>query len=67
MLNNPHVEYVDLTPQKRELRFVGEYKRALGDWTDAGAEFMYRVNPNNISAFGNESIFMFKVHHRMGI
>lgn len=66
-LNNPHVEYVDLTPQKRELRFVGEYKRALGDWTDAGAEFMYRVNPNNTSAFGNESVLMFKVHHRMGI
>lgn len=67
VMNNPHVEYVDLTPQKRELRFVGEYKRALGDWTNAGVEFMYRVNPNNTNVFGNESVLMFKVHHRMGI
>lgn len=66
-VNNPHTEYVDLSKQKRELRFSSSYKRAVGDWTDAGIGFIYRVNPNNTDMFGNESIFMFKMHHRLGI
>lgn len=66
-INNPHVEYVDLAKQKRELRFSSSYRHAIGDWTDAGVGFIYRVNPNNTDMFGNESIFMFKMHHRLGI
>ncbi len=66
-VNNPHVEYIDLAAQKRELRFSGSYKRPLGEFTDAGVGFIYRVNPGNTDAFGNESIMMFKVHHRLGI
>jgi len=66
-LNNAHREYVDLTPQKRETRFTVEYKHALGVFSDAGVEFMYRVNPNNTDAFGNESVFMLKLRHRVGI
>lgn len=65
--NNPHVEYLDLSAQKRELRFDTSYKHSIGEWTDAGVGFIYRVNPNNTNAFGNESIFMFKMHHRLGI
>ena len=65
--NNPHVEYLDLSAQKRELRFDTSYKLSIGEWTDAGVGFIYRVNPNNTNAFGNESIFMFKLHHRLGI
>ena len=67
VMNNPHIEYIDLAKQKRELRFSCDYKTALGDWTNAGVGFIYRVNPNNTDAFGNESIFMFKLHHRLGI
>lgn len=66
-VNNPHVEYIDLAKQKRELRFSSSYKTPLGKWTDAGVGFIYRVNPNNTDAFGNESLFMFKLHHRLGI
>jgi len=66
-VNNPHIEYVDLAAQKRELRFSGSYRQPLGDFTDAGIGFIYRVNPSNTDVFGNESIFMFKLHHRLGI
>ena len=66
-LNNAHIEYIDLASDKREVRFAGSYKQSVGTFTDAGVGFIYRVNPNNTAAFGNESIFMFKVHHRLGI
>ena len=66
-MDNPHVEYIDLAKQKRELRFSSSYKTPLGEWTDAGVGFIYRVNPNNTDEFGNESLFMFKLHHRLGI
>lgn len=67
MINNPHIEYIDLSAQKRELRFSGSYKKSIGEFTDAGIGFIYRVNPGNTNAFGNESIMMFKIHHRLGI
>ena len=66
-VNNPHTEYIDLVAQKRELRFSGSYKQPLGEFTDAGIGFIYRVNPGNTDMFGNESILMFKIHHRLGI
>ena len=66
-VNNPHTEYIDLSAQKRELRFSGSYKTSVGEFTDAGLGFIYRVNPSNTDVFGNESIFMFKLHHRLGI
>ncbi len=66
-VNNPHIEYIDLAPEKRELRFSGAYRQPLGEFTDAGIGFVYRVNPGNTDAFGNESIMMFKIHHRLGI
>ena len=67
LINNPHTEYIDLVAPKRELRFSGSYKKSVGEFTDAGLGFVYRVNPGNTDAFGNESIFMFKLHHRLGI
>jgi len=66
-MNNAHTEYVDLSAQNREFRFTSSYKKQIGVMTDGGVEFMYRVNPNNTNAFGNESILMFKVHHHVGI
>ena len=67
MMNNPHTEYIDMASHKREMRFSGNYKKSIGALTDAGIGFIYRVNPNNTDMFGNESIFMFKIHHRVGI
>ena len=64
---NPHIEYIDLSSANREKRFAGSYKHSVGEFTDAGIGFIYRVNPNNTDVFGNESILMFKVHHRLGI
>ena len=66
-MNNPHIEYVDLSTEKREMRFSGSYKRPFGEFTDAGIGFIYRVNPNNTDVFGNESILMLKIRHRSGI
>ena len=66
-VNNPHMEHIDLSAHKRELRFSTSYKRALGEFTDAGVGLIYRVHPNNIDTFGNESVLMFKIHHRLGI
>ena len=58
---------IDLTPEKREYRFNASYRHKFGDWTDGALGFIYRVNPNNTDAFGNESIFMMKLSHRLGI
>ena len=52
---------------KRELRFSGEYRHNFGEFTDGALGFIYRVNPNNTDEFGNESIFMMKLSHRLGI
>jgi len=52
---------------KRELRFSGEYRYNFGEFTDGALGFIYRVNPNNTDEFGNESIFMLKLTHRLGI
>lgn len=66
-VNNAHTEYVDLSAPKRELRFTTSYRGTVDEMSDAGVEFMYRVNPYNTDAFGNESIFMFKFYHRIGV
>jgi hypothetical protein len=51
----------------RELRFNAEYRHNFGEFTDGALGFIYRVNPNNTDEFGNESIFMLKMTHRVGI
>ena len=66
-ITNAGVRDVNLAPEYRELRFSGAYRRALGAFTDGAVGFIYRVNPNNTNEFGNESIFMLKLNHRLGI
>ena len=58
---------LDLTPDCREYRFNASYRHSFGEWTDGALGFIYRINPNNTDAFGNESIFMMKLSHRLGI
>lgn len=58
---------LDLTPKSREYRFNAAYRHKFGDWTDGALGFIYRINPNNTDKFGNESIFMMKMSHRLGI
>ena len=66
-IQNAHIESLDLSPTQREVRFTGAYRHNLGEFTDGAIGFIYRVNPNNTSEFGNESIFMMKLTHRLGI
>ena len=62
-----HVENLSLRPEKREMRFMGTYRHKFGEFTDGAFGFIYRVNPNHTDDFGNESIFMLKLTHRIGI
>lgn len=67
VITDAGVRDVDLTPENREVRLTATYRHALGAFTDGALGFIYRVNPNHTSAFGNESIFMLKLNHRLGI
>lgn len=66
-IRDTHVADLSLVPQKREVRFAGTYRHSFGEFTDGAIGFVYRVNPNHTDDFGNESIFMMKVSHRLGI
>jgi len=67
VITNAGVRDIDLTPENREVRLTATYRHALGAFTDGAVGFIYRVNPNHTSEFGNESIFMLKLNHRLGI
>lgn len=62
-----HVEDLSLKSEKRETRFMATYRHQFGEFTDGAIGFIYRVNPNHTDDFGNESVFMMKVSHRLGI
>ena len=66
-ITDMYVADLNLRPDKREVRFSGTYRHNFGEFTDGAIGFIYRVNPNNTSEFGNESIFMMKMTHRLGI
>ena len=65
-ITDMHIENVNLRPENREVRFTGSYRHNFGEFTDGAIGFIYRVNPNNTDEFGNESIFMMKMTHRLG-
>jgi len=67
VVNDTGVKVLDLSPEKRELRISGTYRHNFGEFTDAAFGFIYRINPNHTDEFGNESIFMLKMTHRLGI
>ncbi len=58
---------VGLRPEKRETRFAAAYRHRFGEFTDGAVGFIYRVNPNNTDEYGNESVLMLKLSHRLGI
>ncbi len=67
VINNPRVENLSLRPQSREVRMAATYRHNFGEFTDGAIGFIYRANPNHMRQFGNESIFMMKLTHRLGI
>ena len=62
-----HIANLGLVSDKREVRLSGTYRHKFGEFTDGAFGFIYRVNPNHTDDFGNESIFMMKFTHRLGI
>lgn len=58
---------LSLRPESREMRFNMTYRHNFGEFTDGAIGFIYRINPNHTDEFGNESIFMMKLTHRLGI
>lgn len=64
---SPYVAAVDLSPSQRETRFGAAYRAQLGDFTSGALGFVYRVHPNHTDEFGNETLLMLKVNHRLGI
>ena len=67
VVRDAHVADLSLIPDSREVRFSGTYRHSFGEYTDGAFGFIYRVNPNHTREFGNESIFMMKLSHRLGI
>ena len=67
VISNAGVRDIDIAPDAREVRFNASYRQKIGEFTDGAIGFIYRVNPNNTHEFGNESIFMMKMSHRIGI
>ncbi|MDR0803773.1 MAG: hypothetical protein LBO08_01650 [Rickettsiales bacterium] len=55
------VAEIGLAPDARETRLSGAYRAKLGAGTNAAFGFIYRINPNHTTAFGNESILMTKI------
>ena len=66
-LSDVGIDTIRFGSNTRELRISGEYRHNFGAFTDGALGFIYRVNPNNTDEFGNESIFMMKLTHRVGI
>jgi hypothetical protein len=62
-----YIADLSLKTNVRETRFMGTYRHKFGEFTDGAFGFIYRINPNHTDEFGNESIFMMKINHRLGI
>ncbi len=67
VVDNMRVENVDLGARAREVRLGATYRHNFGEFTDGALGWIYRINPNHTREFGNESIFMMKLTHRLGI
>lgn len=67
VVRDAHVANLSMRPDVRETRLMGTYRHRFGEFTDGAFGFIYRINPNHTDEFGNESIFMMKLSHRLGI
>ena len=67
VVRDARVADLSLKSDEREVRFTATYRHSFGEFTDGALGLIYRVNPNHTDDFGNESIFMMKMSHRLGI
>ncbi|MBO4683474.1 MAG: hypothetical protein J5611_02770 [Alphaproteobacteria bacterium] len=58
---------IDMAAHSREVRLNAIYRHRFGEFTDGALGFIYRIHPNHTSEFGNESVFMMKLTHALGI
>ena len=66
-ISDAGVRRIDVSNSSREVRLNMSYRHEFGEFTDGAIGFIYRINPNNTRDFGDESIFMMKLSHRIGI
>jgi len=67
VVKDAHIANLNLGAGHRETRLAGAWRHKFGEFTDGAMGFIYRINPNNTDEFGNESILMLKMTHRVGI
>jgi hypothetical protein len=67
LLVNSSDRTINMANTEREVRLNMAYRMDLGQFTNANVGAIYRINPDNSSQFGNESILMFKLRHKLGI
>jgi hypothetical protein len=63
----PYTAELDMRPDAREARLSLAYRARLGEFTNGAVGFVYRLNPNHTDEFGNESLLMLKLSHKIGI
>ena len=66
-ISDAGIKSVNIRPDVYEYRLNATYRHSFGEFTDGAVGLIYRINPNNTDEFGNESIFMMKMSHRLGI
>ncbi len=67
VIHNADMRAIDIAAPSRAVRIDARYRHKFGEFTDGAIGFIYRIHPNNTDEFGNESIFMMKLSHRLGI
>ncbi len=67
VIKDSYIRDMDLSADNREIRFSGYYRTKLGTHTDGAIGFIHRINPDHTKEFGNESVFMLKLKHTVGI
>lgn len=65
--NELSIRHAGMRPVHRETRLAAQYRHPLGEFTDGALGLIYRMNPNNTDEFGNETVLMLKLSHRLGI
>ncbi|MCL2890035.1 MAG: hypothetical protein FWF34_02155, partial [Alphaproteobacteria bacterium] len=67
VVGESYIANLNMAARNRETRFSMAYRTPLGPATNGAFGFIYRDNPNHTDRFGNESIFMLKLNHKIGI
>ncbi|MDR1697250.1 MAG: hypothetical protein LBR41_03485 [Rickettsiales bacterium] len=67
LVTSPEMRRVDLSPAAREFRIAATYSHDFSEQTDGTFGLIHRINPDHTDRFGNETILMMRMTHRIGI